>query len=520
MTEPCLPTSLSQQPTRVAIIGGGLAGVAAAVQLAEQGLAVTLVETRKRLGGRAGSFVDPANGQTLDNCQHVLMGCCTNLIDLYHKLGVHDAIQWHRKLFFTGPAAVNALLANRADTERPWIVDQLEADDLPAPMHMTAALMRFRTLSWTEKVAVSRGMLAIMRLGKDGRKQWRDVSFLDWLDEHHQPTGAVEKFWSVIIISALNELPARVSAAYAMQVFQEGFLANENAYVMGLSTVPLGRLYDPAKQVIEQAGGQVLLGSGAEQFVYEPGDFEHHPTPGVSRAAAMQLSDGSLLHADQFISAVPFDRLEKLCSPEMAKHDERLRRLDRLTVSPIIGIHLWFDAPAPPPPESGGKPCSGEAFMAQPHLILTQSPLQWLFNKGVSREGQWRGHHLHGVVSAAHDLVDWPAERIIDLALAEVRKAVPASRCATLLHARVVKEKRATFSIKPGVDRLRPTAMGAIENLYLAGDWCDTGWPATMEGAVRSGYLAARAVLNRIGCEAPALAADLADAPLYQFVAG
>jgi len=487
-----------------------LAGIAAAVQLARHGVAVTLVETRKRLGGRATSFVDPHSGRLLDNCQHVLMGCCTNLIDLYDKLGVQDAIEWHRRLYFTGPAAVTGLFANRNGREAAWVVDEMEADDLPAPMHMTSSLMGFRTLSMGEKVAIARGMLAIMRAGKPGRAALHDTTFLDWLRDQHQPAGAIDKFWAVITISALNELPDRVSAAYALQVFQEGFLANENAYVMGLAAVPLVKLYDPAEQVIAQAGGRVLLGAGAAGFDYEPGPDEKLPTAGASRIRALQLADGAVLPGDLFISAVPFDRLEKLCDTAMVKHDLRLRRLDRITVSPIIGIHLWFATP-------GDQP-----LMDQPHLIFTASPLQWVFNKGLDRQeqGGFAGQHLHGVISAAHDLVDAPAERIIDMAVAEVGKGIPAAREAKLLHARVVKEKRATFSVRPGIDRLRPPARGPIGNLYLAGDWCDTGWPATMEGAVRSGYLAAAAALEDAGRGADLLAPDLANSPLYQFVAG
>jgi len=462
------------------VIGGGLAGIAAAVSLAQEGLRVTLVETRKRLGGRATSFVDPTTGHVLDNCQHVLMGCCTNLIDLYRRLGVADQIHWHKRLYFADGRGV---------------IDRLEADDLPAPMHMTRSLMAFRSFSLLEKVAIVRGMLAILRLGRAGREGLHHLTFAKWLTLQRQPRGAVDKFWSVIIVSALNELPERVDGAYAIQVFQDGFLSNERAYVMGLASVPLVRLYDTAQRVIGEKGGEVLLSAGAEGLA-----FDGH------RVTALRLAGGRELTADVFVSALPPDRLAKLCTAQMRGADPRLGPLEQIGNSPIIGIHMWFDALA------------GRPLMTLPHLILMDSPLQWIFNKGI--DDQLGGQHLHGVISAAHSLVDAPAERIVQMAVEEVCKALPGierDARVRLLHARVVKEKRATFSAVPGIDRVRPPARGAIPNLYLAGDWCRTGWPATMEGAARSGYLAAGGVMDDWNHLHQAFVPDLPIHPLYRF---
>lgn len=469
----------------VVVIGGGLAGIAAAVNLSSQGVPTTLVETRKRLGGRATSFVDPATGQALDNCQHVLMGCCTNLMDLYRRLGVAKQIHWHHRLFFA---------------DQHGQVDLLEADDLPAPLHMTRSLLSFKLLSVSEKVAIVRGMLAILRLGRSARERLEGISFDRWLLDHHQPTGAIRKFWSVIVVSALNERLETVDASYAVQVFQDGFLANEHAYVVGLPAVPLSQLYDSAHRVITEAGGRVCLASAAESF-----DFDG------KRIRALCLTDGRQLTADAFIAAVPYDRLARLCGSAMGQQDPRLQVLDQFRASPIIGIHLWFGTPLDRP------------LMRLPHLILTEGPLQWLFNKGY--DDHLDGQHLHGVISAAHDLIDAPAQEILDLAVAQIRHLFNRSPDATnvpLIHGRVIKEKKATFSASPGVHPLRPTTRGKIDNLYLAGDWCQTGWPATMEGATRSGYLAAAAVCRDRGvlhgqdtdaCSKP-LVADLPVRPL------
>ena len=464
------------------VIGGGLAGIAAAVRLADHGVAVTLVETRKRLGGRATSFSDPSTGHVLDNCQHVLMGCCTNLIDLYRRLGVEGYISWHRRLYFTDGSGV---------------IDTLEADDLPAPLHMTRSLMAFKSLSLSEKIAISRGMLAILRLGQAGREKLHGMTFERWLTQQHQPVSVIRKFWSVIVTSALNEQPQRVDAAYAIQVFQEGFLANENAYVMGLPTVPLVRLYDTAQRIITDAGGAVMMSAGADGFICGQDQS----------VASIRLSDGRELCADAFVSAVPFDRLDKLCTPAMRQADPRLQRLVEITTSPIIGIHMWFDTP------------SGQPIMKLPHLILTDSPLHWIFNKGD--DPQLAGQHLHGVISAGYEWVGESADRIIDMAVGEVRKALsdsPVAASARLLHGRVVKEKRATFSATPGIEALRPAVQGAIQNLYLAGDWCQTGWPATMEGAVRSGYHAATAVLQSLRLSSQPMVPDLPNHQFYQLL--
>lgn len=462
-----------QQRPSVIVIGGGLAGIAAAVRLAQAGRGVTLVETRKRLGGRATSFVDPGSGQVLDNCQHVLMRCCTHLIDLYRRLGVEHHIRWHRRFHFC---------------DRQGTMDVLEGDDLPAPLHLARSLLAFGGLNIFQKMAIARAVTAMIWIGPAGRSTWHTRSFADWLARHRQPAAVVEKFWAPIVVSALNETPDRMAADYALQVFQEGFLANATAYEMGLSTVPLTQLYDAAEGVIAAAGGTLMLATSAEALMEEGG-----------RIVALKLADGSTLRAEAFVSALPFDRLDKLCTEAMRRRDERLGQLNGFEVSPILGIHLYFD----------------RRVMDLPHLALTQSPLHWIFNKGLDLDGQ--GQYLHGVISAAHDLVDQPAGAILDMVVKEVHQALPAARAAALRHGRVIKEKRATFSIAPGVDRLRAEASGTIGNLYLAGDWCRSGWPATMEGAVRSGYLAAAAMLRDGGEAGHTRVADMPLSPLLRW---
>tara|TARA_Y100001933_G_scaffold265218_1_gene337214 strand:+ start:12892 stop:14289 length:1398 start_codon:yes stop_codon:yes gene_type:complete len=454
------------------IIGGGLAGIATALRLVESGQKVTVVETRKRLGGRATSFEDPTTDDLLDNCQHVLLRCCTNLIDLYQRLGMANQIQWHKTFYFCNNTGH---------------IDVMQSDDLPAPTHLTSSMMGFKGMSWSEKFAISKGMLAVMKLGIEGRKKWHHRSFADWLKEHKQPAGAIQKFWACVTISALNEQPQNMAADYALQVFQEAFCANSDAYQMGLPLVPLVKLYDSAQEKIEKSGGQVRLRTSAHKLLFEDG-----------KITGLKTGDGNILTADHYVCTVPFDRCAKLCNDAMLKADSRLKPLGQFGVSPIIGIHIWFS----------------HVVMNLPHMALTQSPLHWIFNKDTDGAG-WQ--HLHGVISAADDLVSLSADQIKDMVVEEMRKVLPKVGTLEPVQYRVVKEKRATFRLSPGIDDIRPGPTGAIDNLILAGDWTDSGWPATMEGAARSGYRAAGAILNQGD---NLLIPNLPDDLLYEFITG
>ena len=347
--------------------------------------------------------------------------------------------------------------------------------------------MGFTGMTWAEKYAISKGMLAVMKLGVEGRKKWHHRSFAHWLKEHKQPAGAIQKFWACVTISALNEQPQNMAADYAIQVFQEAFCANSDAYHMGLPKVPLVKLYDTAQDFLKKAGGCVQLRTSAQKLRFENG-----------QVTGLKTGDGDILTADNYVSSVPFDRLAKLCDSDMLKADARLQSLGQFGVSPIIGIHIWFS----------------RVVMDLPHMALTQSPLHWIFNKGTDGAG-WQ--HLHGVISAADELVLLNADQIIHMIVDEMRKVLPKAGTLEPVHHRVVKEKRATFRLSPGIDEIRPAAAGAISNLFLAGDWTDSGWPATMEGAVRSGYRAAGAILKQ-GDDL--LIPNLPDDLLYEFLTG
>jgi zeta-carotene desaturase len=445
--------------TDVVVIGGGIAGIAAALRLAEAGRRPVVLETRRKLGGRATSFVDPRTGETLDNCQHVAMGCCTNLLDLYRRLGVLDRMRWHPATFWANP---------------PHEPDRMQPGPLPAPAHFTGSFLRLRFLGLGDKIGIARAMWRLVRMGLAGRVGWRGRTFSEFLRETGQTARAIDRFWEPVVVSACNIPCDRVDAPFAMQVFQEGFLGNGWASAMGLSAVPLLELYDPAEALLARVGGSLRLGVSAQSIAFD------------GRRVTGVVTDEGFVEGAAVVSSVPFDRLSRLCSDTLKAADRRLQRLDEIGVSPIVGVHLRYPG----------------RVLETPHLVLPGRGTQWLFDKGMDAHGR---QHVHAVISGAVDWMDLPEAEIAERVHADVLWACPRAAGLTPEEVRSVKERRATFAAVPGFAALRPgpraDPRGGVDNLFLAGDWCDTGWPATMEGAVRSGYAAAAAITGQGGVE-------------------
>jgi len=436
--------------SKIAVIGGGLAGLSAACALADAGMHVTLFERRPYLGGRASSYEHPGTNETVDNCQHVLLGCCTNLIDFYRRLGVGDKIQWFDTLNFIEPGGR---------------LSRLGPSFFPAPFHSTPSFMRAKFLSISDKDAIARGLLALM----PSLPSETEETFLDWLQRHGQTPRAIQRFWEPVLVSALNESLDRMSVHYAAQVFRESFLKSAAAGKMGVPSVPLSELYGVAGEYIRKRGGEVLLRSSIEALESTP--------EGLQLAAA-----GKVIPFDYAVSAVPFDVLAKLLADQAP--DGLPEKLRRFETSPITGIHFWFD----------------RQVTDLPHAVLLDRTIQWMFNKsvlqGTGSRKQEAGSYLELVVSASKTLVEKSKQEILDLALTELKEFFPAIGEAKVLKSTVIKEIKATYSALPMSDEYRPQSITAWPRFFLAGDWTATGWPATMEGAVRSGYKAADAILG------------------------
>ena len=456
----------------VAIIGGGLAGISAGCALADAGYSVELFERRPYLGGRASSYELPGTGEVVDNCQHVLLGCCTNLIGFYRRLGVEQQIRWYDEITFLLPGG------------KPSI---LKPSNLPAPLHAGPSFLASSVLKLRDKLAIVRAMLALMpALPAD-----RGEDFLAWLRRHGQTQRAIDRFWTPVLISALNEDLDRVSVRYAAMVFRDSFLKSAGAGRMGVPAVPLSQLYGTAAQYIEARGGRVHFRAAVEAVRNEGG--------GVRVCAG-----GEEFPAGGAILATPFNAVEKLLPATMEFEPQR-RQAQSLTSSPITGIHLWFDREITP----------------LEHAVLLDRTIQWMFQKSkilaTRKDSGDSGSYVELVVSASKTLVEKQRGEIIDLAVRELADFFPAVRKAKLVKATVIKEIHASFSPAPGSDAFRPSHTTASPRLFLAGDWTATGWPATMEGAVRSGYAAAEALTASIGRRKEFLVPDLARSGLMRW---
>ncbi len=462
------------QPT-VAIAGGGLAGLAAACALADSGLRVTLFERRPYLGGRASSYEHPGTGEVVDNCQHVLFRVCTNLVEFYHRIGVEDQIRWYDDMTFIEPGGRTSLM---------------HGSPLPAPLHTAPSFLGFPFLGIKDKLAISRAIAALTLTAQPDTGK----SFLQWCHEHGQAETAIERFWKPILVSALSEDLDLISVSSAAQVIRES-IQSPTARHMGVPAIPLTDLYNKAGDYIRRRGGEIHLRASLETFSTN----SNH----VSLRIASQEES-----FDYLVLALPFNAVDRVLpkTPDSAPLREKLTHFESC---PITGIHLWFD----------------RQITDLDHAVLLDRTIQWMFHKsrllttrssaaaekalngrGFSRavvapveKGALapEGSYIELVVSASKSLIDKSRAEIVDLALKEVREFFPRAREATLVKSTVIKEVHATYSPRPGLDAHRPSQSTAWPRVFLAGDWTATGWPATMEGAVRSGYLAAQVLPSR-----------------------
>lgn len=453
---------------RVLVLGGGLAGISSALALAEKGFAVSLFERRAALGGRASSFVEPGSGELVDNCQHVTMRCCDHFERLLQKLGAAGKISYQREIPMIDQGR------RRSRIRASW---------LPAPFHLMPSLLWHRSLTLGEKISLSRAMLGVIREGPEFSSQ-KGRRLAEWLRERGQGQRQIDAFWGPLLVSALNEEIERMESRAALRVVYRGLLSRREAWQVGLPGAALGEITArPGLAALQKAGVRVALRKTALRV--ELGE--------KSSPFRLRFTDGETAEGDALVLALAHPQIQDLL-PESLRHDTFFARVAAIESSPIVGVHLWFD----------------REILEQPYLAAIGGTVQWVFRHP--------GHYVGLVVSAARGLEGKGKEQILEACLDELRKLLPAAREAKLLRSLVVKERAATFSATPQGESLRPPARTPAPGLFLAGDWIDTGWPATMEGAVRGGLLAAEAALEFFGEPAKLIVPELPAAGLVRWL--
>ena len=467
--------SIENLAKTVTVIGGGVAGMSAACALAEVGLRVQLVERRGYLGGRASSYLHPGAGEVIDNCQHVLFGCCTNLAGFYRRIGVADQIHWTSEMTMIEPGGRRS---------------KLGPSFLPAPLHGLPRLMSAHAFTFADKIAVGRAFGALMLPVSENSTE----SLGAWLKRHGQTKGALDRFWRLVIASALNADIDSIALQYAAKVIRELFMNSAFAGSMGMSTVPLSQLYTGAAEYLTEHGSRILLNANVEAAEWDEESFQW----------SVNTRNGVLL-SDFLVLAMPFEATAKLLPnlPPADGADALAEQLERHEPWPICSVHLWFD----------------REITELDHAVLLDREIHWMYNKG--RLQPWRklqGSYVELVVSASRTFAALGREEAIALAVRELGEFFPAVASAKLEKAVLVKEMRATFGVPPGIDAARPTSVSPWQNCFLAGDWTATGWPSTMESAARSGHLAAEAICASMGETRRILNADLKPRGLMRLV--
>lgn len=464
----------------VSIVGGGVAGLAAGCALADAGYRVDLFERRTYLGGRASSYEHAGTGEVIDNCQHILVGCCTNLIDLYRRIGAEDQIRWFDRITFLEPGGIRSTL-------KPSI--------LPAPLHTVPAFLTAHAFSLADKISIARGMMAFVREIPKETEQ----SFADWLAKSGQTKGAIRRFWRPALISALNEDADRISLHYAGMAIREMFLRSPEAGRMGVPMIPLSELYGRAHAYIRERGGEVHLQSNVDAVSWD----ESKLTWNLAMGAA-----GKSHSSDGLIIALSFEAMAKMLPkmPQLPGVDKLGASLSSFEHSPITSVHLWFD----------------REITDLDYAALMDSKIDWMYHTSrlQPQRDRGKGSYIELVISASRTLTNQSREEILSMVMSELPRYFPVVEDAVLLKAAVVKEVHATYSIRPMLEQYRPTAESPWPNATLAGDWTATGWPATMEGATRSGYLAAEALSRLNGGVDKFICADLPSRGLMKMFAG
>jgi hydroxysqualene dehydroxylase len=440
----------------VVVVGAGFAGLSAAVRLSSSGLRVLVLEERTRLGGRATAFVDAVTGEKVDNGQHVLLGCYTETLSFLDAIGAADHVRQQPQLRVT-------------TIDRRGRVSRLDCPNLPPPLHLLAGLMEWDALDWKDRIAALQ-MATPLKLArrKDRLAASPTETVESWLGRYGQTERLREMLWRPLVLAALNQPADRAAATPFTRVMAEMFTGSARNAGIVLPTRPLDEMYaGPARAMIEAHGGEVR--TGAPATIRLSGD----------RVVSVEAAGGQW-KPPAVIAAVPWHAFPQLFDGGAGALDGIAERAARMSSSPIVTVNLWFDA----------------RVLDEPFVGLPGRTMQWVFDKRTAFGDS--ASHLSLVSSGADTIAKLPNDQLIAMAHGELLNAIPSVDRATLLRATVVREHQATFSLAPG-QPARPGTETPVQGLFLAGDWIDTGLPATIESAVRSGHRAADLVCRLSG---------------------
>jgi squalene-associated FAD-dependent desaturase len=463
----------------VAVVGGGVAGLSAACALADAGFRVTVLERRGYPGGRASSYLHPGTGEVIDNCQHVLFGCCTNLVAFYERIGAAGKIFWDSRMTLIEPGGRRSVLA---------------PSSLPAPLHGLPSILMSSCYSIADKLSLVFALTSVMVERLFGVKPNPGQSLDAWLGSHLQSEGALERFWRLVIASALNADLDKIGYPYAEKVIRELFLNSAYAGSMGMSRVPLSELLGGVQGYLEARGGSIQFNANVESAAW---DAER-------RLWTIQTQQG-MQTAQMLVLALPFEATAKLLPnlPANAAATGLASSIRKLEHWPICSVHLWYD----------------REITELDHAVLLDRDVHWMYHKSRWQpQRDSKASYIELVVSASREFATLSREEAIARATSQLAEFFPQVKEATLVKAALIKEVRATFGVPPGVDSVRPDAVSPWPNCFLAGDWTATGWPSTMESAARSGHLAAEALCRSVGDARTFLAPDLEPKGLMKFL--
>ncbi len=445
----------------IVVVGGGLSGIAAALSLSDCGYRVTLVESRSRLGGRVGSFDDAVSGQSIDYCQHVGMACCTNFVKFLQLLGIEEEWDKQETLHFFSKKGVHL---------------PLQAAPLPAPLHLSGLLMRWPDLRWDDRIRIAWGLFRLMRLKSTVAAD--QTLAIDWLRSIGQSSSAITNFWATILVSALGEQIDRVTLGATRKVLIDGFAANRSAY----------HLLVPQRELSTLIGSNAIRSLEAHSVTVRFSSPVRELRWKGSVCLGVELADHFVLEADCVVVAVPWHQLDRLFLGNQTRSPkcvlEWIEKASALESAPITGVHTWWDKP----------------WLDQPHAILIDRLCQWVFEHPEPAMEKSGEYYYQIVISGSRNLPRGDPQASLDAIVADLRAVFPKAAESNLIRGKIVTDPNSVFSVSKGHQQARPSCDLFAENrLWLCGDWTDTGWPATMEGAIRSGFAVTESITARDG---------------------